>query len=82
MITKIQKWGNSQGLRFPRQILREAHMDVGDSVDVLIHHGDIVVRSVSPSRGKYRLKDLLAKLPANYKPVEVNWGKAVGREVW
>jgi len=24
MLTKVQKWGNSQGLRFPKTVLEEA----------------------------------------------------------
>jgi hypothetical protein len=37
----------------------------------------------NPKRvNKYRLKDLLSKLPAKYKPGEIEWGKLVGREVW
>ncbi len=34
MVTKIQKWGNSQGLRLARQVLEDAHIAVGDKVDV------------------------------------------------
>ena len=34
MVTKIQKWGNSQGLRLAKQVLEDAHISVGDDVDV------------------------------------------------
>ena len=30
MLTKIQKWGNSQGLRFTKALLEEAQINVGD----------------------------------------------------
>ena len=29
MITKIQKWGNSQGLRLSKTLLSDADIDVG-----------------------------------------------------
>ena len=36
MVTKIQRWGNSQGLRITRQMLEDAHISVGDEVDVAV----------------------------------------------
>ena len=82
MITKIQKWGNSQGVRFPKDILRKAHVSIGDNVDISIHNGDIIVKSVTVIRKKYKLKNLLAKMPKNYPSEEIKWGKPVGGEVW
>ncbi len=34
MVTKVRKWGNSQGLRPARQVLEDAHIAVGDVVEV------------------------------------------------
>jgi len=34
MVTKIQKWGNSQGLRTSRHLLESASLSVGDEVAV------------------------------------------------
>ena len=36
MITKIKKWGNSQGLRLTKDILADAQLNVGDEVEVII----------------------------------------------
>ena len=82
MVTKIQKWGNSQGLRFPKHLLERAAIAVGEEVDVTVRRGEIVVKPAMRVRGKYRLKDLLARVPANYRPAEVDWGKPVGKETW
>ncbi|HBG62259.1 MAG: transcriptional regulator/antitoxin, MazE [Omnitrophica WOR_2 bacterium GWF2_38_59] len=81
METKIQKWGNSQGLRFPTAILKEADMRIGETVELKVRNGNIVIRPVR-LRKKYKLEDLLARLPENYKLSEVEWGKASGREEW
>jgi len=43
MVTKVQKWGNSQGLRLPKQLLEDAHISVGDDVDVTTQDGVIVI---------------------------------------
>jgi len=82
MLTKVQKWGNSQGLRFPKEILYRAHISIGDEVDINIHHGKIVIKPVTRIRGKYNLKDLVSKIPNNYKAREANWGSPVGKEEW
>jgi antitoxin MazE len=44
MLTKVQKWGNSQGLRFTKHILDEAQIEVGDEVEVLVQDGSIIVK--------------------------------------
>jgi len=82
MNTKIQKWGNSQGLRLARQILEDAHLSVGDDVDVRARDGMIVIAPARRIRGKYSLQELVSRIPENYKPGETDWGEPVGREVW
>ena len=82
MVTKVQKWGNSQGLRLARQVLEEAHISVGDSVNVSTRDGLIVIAPVRRVRGKQSLKELVSRIPKNYKTMEVKWGKPVGREEW
>jgi antitoxin MazE len=82
MTTKVQKWGNSQGLRLARHVLEEARISVGDDVDVTVRDGVIVISPARQIHGKYKIKDLLSRLPADYKPEEVDWGKPVGKEAW
>ena len=82
MVTKVQKWGNSQGIRLAKQVLEEARISVGDSVDVTTRDGVIFIAPVKRVRGKYSLQKLLSRIPKNYKAREVDWGKPVGREVW
>jgi len=82
MVTKIQKWGNSQGLRLARQVLEDAHIAVGDDVDVAARDGMIVIAPVRRIRGKQSLQELVSRIPKNYKPGEVDWGEPAGREVW
>lgn len=82
MVTKIQKWGNSQGLRLARKVLEDAHISVGDQVDVTTRDDMIIISPVRRIRGKQSLQELVSRIPKNYKPKEVDWGKPVGREVW
>jgi len=82
MVTKVQRWGNSQGLRLAKQVLEEAGISVGDPVDVSARDGVIVVAPVRRIRGKQSLQELVSRIPKNYKPAEVDWGEPVGREAW
>lgn len=82
MITNMQRWGNSQGLRFPREILRRAAITVGEEVDISVRKGVIIVKPALSMRGRYPLKDFVSKMPTNYEPIEQDWGKPEGKEVW
>jgi antitoxin MazE len=82
MVTKIQKWGNSQGLRLAKQVLEDAHISVGDDVDVTVREGLIVVTPARRVRGKRSLQELVSRIPDHDKTEETDWGRPVGREVW
>lgn len=82
MVTKIQKWGNSQGLRLPRQVLEDARLNVGDDVEVGAKHGVIVISPVRRIRGRVSLETLVSGIPEGYRPGEEPWGAPVGREEW
>ena len=82
MVTRVQKWGNSQGLRIAKHILEEARISVGDSVGVSIRDGVIVITPVRRLRGKLSLQELVSRIPKNYNHEEVKWGEPVGRENW
>ena len=81
MPTKIQRWGNSQGLRIPKEVLAEARIEVGDEVDVRAVDGRLVVTPVRFVRGKLALADLVAAIPAGTQVPEVDWGAPEGDEV-
>lgn len=82
MVTKVQKWGNSQGLRLARQVLEDARISVGDDVDVTARDGVIVISPVKRIRGKLDLQELVSRIPKNYEAGEIDWGGPVGREAW
>ena len=82
MVTKIQKWGNSQGLRLPKRVLEDACISVGDDIDVTTRDGVIIIAPVRRVRGKRDLKELVSRIPKNYEIAEIDWGEPVGREAW
>jgi antitoxin MazE len=77
--TQIAKWGNSLGLRIPKSVALEAQLDEGDTVDVSVKNGAIVIR---PSRPSYSLQELVARITPRNRHAETGWGAPVGHEVW
>lgn len=82
MITRVQKWGNSQGLRLSREVLADAGIQVGDAVDVTVRDGEITIVLARRVRGRLDLGQLVNEIPAGYESGEVEWGPSAGREVW
>ena len=82
MVTKVQKWGNSQGLRVTKEILEEAQIGVGDEVKIVVRKGRIIVEPLSKIRGKYSLEKLVSQMPKGSQVEEVDWGRPVGKEAW
>jgi antitoxin MazE len=80
MIAKIQKWGNSQGLRLAKHILERARIEVGDDVEILVGEEEIHLRR--KTRSKFVLAEMVARMPKNYQAQEETFGQPVGREEW
>ena len=78
-ITQIARWGNSLGLRLPKSVTLEAQVDEGDTVNVSVRNGTIVIR---PSRPTYSLEQLVAKITPRNRHHESDWGTPVGDEAW
>jgi antitoxin MazE len=77
--TQVAKWGNSLGLRLPKSVALEAQLAEGDTVDVSVDNGAIVIR---PSRPRYTLDDLVARITSRNRHGESDWGSPLGHEVW
>jgi antitoxin MazE len=77
--TQLSKWGNSLGLRLPKSVAREAQLDEGDTVDVSVHNGTIVIR---PTRPRYSLDELVGRITARNRHAESDWSGPVGDEMW
>ncbi|MBN1847992.1 MAG: AbrB/MazE/SpoVT family DNA-binding domain-containing protein [Deltaproteobacteria bacterium] len=82
MLVKIQKWGNSQGLRLAKNLLEDANLGVGDQVDVSVKEGIMIVTPAKKIRGRYALKDLVSRIPKDYQSSEIGLGEPAGREEW
>ncbi|HSH76389.1 MAG TPA: AbrB/MazE/SpoVT family DNA-binding domain-containing protein [Longimicrobiales bacterium] len=80
MHTKIQKWGNSLGLRIPKAFAAEVGVGAGSEVDLSIESGDLIVRVRRPP--SFRLEELLAGVTADTIHDEVDAGRPTGSGIW
>ncbi len=78
MHAKIQKWGNSQGIRIPKSILSIADFSENDEVEIIIVDGKIVIEH---SKKHLTLKERLKNYNGDYKCSEWDTSTPVGREV-
>jgi antitoxin MazE len=82
IVSKVQRWGNSQGLRLSKQLLDQADINVGDEVEIVVGEQQILVKKAAKRKPKYDIRDLVTQIPKGYKAKEAPFGPAVGKEEW
>ena len=80
MKTRIQKWGNSLGLRIPKTVAADAKVSEGTSVEINVENGRLVV--APKSKGRRTIQELVAGITPENLHSETDTGAPVGREVW
>jgi antitoxin MazE len=80
MITKIQKWGNSLGLRIPKGVARGVRVQEGTTVMLAVSNRRLVVAPVETR--EYQLEALLAGVTRKNLHAPVDTAHRVGRESW
>ncbi|MBM7560874.1 AbrB/MazE/SpoVT family DNA-binding domain-containing protein [Fusibacter tunisiensis] len=80
MVTSIKKWGNSQGLRFSKEMLDAIGISVDDEVLIEVIDHKIIISKAKDN--KVNLKKLFKSYEGVYKETEMNWGEPKGEEVW
>jgi antitoxin MazE len=78
MQIQVARWGNSLGVRIPKDIARQSGLRAGSRVDVEAQ-GDRIV--ISPVRPRYVLADLLESITPEEMRQAFDWGPDKGREV-
>jgi len=77
---QLKAWGNSQGIRFSREILASAGIKPNDTLDVKVKNGQIILTKSFPHRTlQQRAEAFGGKLNLSE---EVDWGEPQGNEVW
>ena len=79
MNIKIAKWGNSLGIRIPKQIADDTQLVEGDEIKIAAA-GDRII--ITPCKPKYTLDWLLDGMGEENLHEEFDWGESVGKEQW
>lgn len=83
MKTTLQAWGHSQGIRIPKTCLSTVGWHVGDELEMKIDKGAISLAPAKrPVRGRFKIEELIRRMPKEYRVQEVDTGRPVGREIW
>lgn len=79
MTTKIQKWGNSQGIRIPKFILEAVHWNENENLVLKTDNDKLIIEKAERRKN---IMELFANFDGEYVPIEMTWGDPVGEEVW
>lgn len=79
MKTKIQKWGNSLGVRLPKNITDQKTLRDGLGVFVVLRNNQIVIE---PIEEELSLESLLSKVTVDNLHKETEWSAVRGKETW
>ena len=77
MQVQITRWGNSLGLRVPKDVAARLGLKAGARVDIAVEDGRIVI---SLERPMYRLDELLVGMTPATMHEAFDWGPDLGRE--
>ena len=80
MVGKIEQWEGSLGVRIPQSIADQAQFRAGHTVTITLENGRLVVSPQAPT--VFSLEELLAGITPDNVHGEIDWGPAVGNEVW
>jgi antitoxin MazE len=78
MAVSVSKWGNSLGVRIPRDVASQVGLREGSRVDVRADDGKIVI---SPRLRRYKLEELLVNMTPEAMREAFDWGPDMGREI-
>jgi antitoxin MazE len=78
MQVQVARWGNSLGLRIPKELAERAGLRAGARVDVEVEGNRIII---SPVRPRYVLTDLLKGMSPEAMREAFDWGADRGREI-
>lgn len=80
MRVTVKKWGNSAAVRLPASVMQATQLELDQVVEVREDRGRIVIERVTPKR--YDLSELLKGITKKNQHRAIDFGPAVGGEIW
>ncbi len=75
---QIRPWGNSQGVRIPKDILAKLGLSTSDTLQMRVTDDAIILRKSFPHRS---FEDRLAEFDGKIDVGEFDWGEPAGKEL-
>ena len=79
-VSKIQKWGNSQGIRIPKKMLETLDLKVNDSIS--IEEGENCLKIKKVAQKLSNIEKLFLNYEGEYEKIDLDWDNEVGKEIW
>lgn len=79
MEAKLQKWGNSDGIRIPSSLLKLLNLKTNDKVDIKYENEQIII--TKPKKEKITLEELFKNYNGENLAKEFIWDEAKGKEI-
>ena len=80
MDIRLQKWGNSLGIRIPSNILKSLNLKSGDCVNIKEEDDSIIITKAK--NNKISLEERIKKYEGSNLSKEFEWDGPQGRELW
>ena len=80
MRAAVKKWGNSAAVRIPASVMQSARIELDAVVEVREVAGRIVIEPVRQKT--YDLRKLVKGITSKNQHEAVDFGPAMGKEVW
>jgi len=80
MDIRLQKWGNSLGIRIPSNILKSLDLKSGDSVNIKEEDDSIIITKIK--NNKISLEERIKSYEGSNLSKEFEWDEPQGREIW
>jgi antitoxin MazE len=78
--SQLAKWGNSLAVRVPKAVAEAASLREGDDLEFSVEASGSV--SLRRPKTKPTLQDLVRGITAENVHSAVEWGEAIGNELW
>lgn len=80
MQAQVKEWGNGQGIRLSKEILKSAGITLNDILDITVSNG--IITLAKPFRHK-TLEERAAEFDGRLMiDGEYDWDEPAGKEVW
>lgn len=80
MEARLQKWGNSDGIRIPSNFLKSLNLKTNDKVDLNYEDDKIIISKIK--KNKISLEERFAKYNGENLAKDFSWDNAKGKEIW